>query len=196
MTENFMDWDAYNAKVQESIIQGLIDGFGGFFASTKWYWIGLFAILFLKNFLPIVFRVLRNRKYAQYGFAEIDQMNGGEFERYCGVLLKKLGYREISYTPASGDYGIDILAKDAEGQSVGFQCKRYKSKVGNKAIQEAYSGKSYYELDRVNVITNNFFTENARKTAAKNRVGLIDRKLLLKWIEKSRNAADSSKVSE
>ena len=93
-----------------------------------------------------------------------DDMNGYEFEQYCADILKKNGFSNVYVTKSSGDFGIDILATK-DGWKYAIQCKKYSSKVGNHAIQEAYSGKDYYNADIAVVITNNFFTPAAIETA-------------------------------
>lgn len=42
---------------------------------------------------------------------EMDTLNGKEFEKYCADILENIGYVNVSVTPGSGDYGIDILAE-------------------------------------------------------------------------------------
>lgn len=69
-------------------------------------------------------------------------------------------------------------------QKIGYQCKRYKKNVGNKAIQEAHAGKSFYDLDVVYVVTNSYFTKLAKELAFKTGVHLIDCDELYKMIKK------------
>ncbi|WP_345655988.1 restriction endonuclease, partial [Streptomyces tremellae] len=56
-----------------------------------------------------------------------------------------------------------------------IQAKRYKSKVGIKAVQEINSARDYYSAQEAWVITNNFFTLQAIKLAESTGVKLIDR---------------------
>ena len=100
-------------------------------------------------------------------------------------MLIKSGYHSVKITQASGDYGIDLLAKKNQ-VSYGFQCKRYQKNIGVSAIQQAYGGISYYHLDRAIVITNSYFTEAAYQLAAVNDILLIDRQKLLKMLKKSK----------
>nr|WP_294658301.1 restriction endonuclease [uncultured Blautia sp.] len=100
-------------------------------------------------------------------------MNGYEFEHRCAALLKSKGYHRVSVTKGSGDQGIDVIAHKA-GKKYGIQCKYYSSPVGNKAIQEAYSGARFYDCDRAVVMTNNTFTKAARELADKLEVELWD----------------------
>ncbi len=42
--------------------------------------------------------------------ADIDNMNGLEFEVYIARLLRHMGYK-VENIKASGDFGVDIIAK-------------------------------------------------------------------------------------
>lgn len=104
--------------------------------------------------------------------------NGLDFEKYFANILDKLGYYDIKITSSSGDFGIDITAYN-DDILYGFQCKLYSSSVSNKAIQEAYSGKQHYNCNVVIVVTNNYFTEQAKKQAKETNVILWDRNILI-----------------
>ena len=117
--------------------------------------------------------------------SKIDEMatHGHDFERLTKRLLLYLGFSEAYATQGSGDFGIDVLAKK-DGISYAIQCKCYSSTVGNKAVQEAYSGKDYYHCMVAAVLTNNYFTDAAKETAQKNNVLLWDRNALKGFIKK------------
>lgn len=107
----------------------------------------------------------------------IDNLSGIEFESYLFNLFKNLGY-EVENTPASNDYGADlIISKDTE--RIVVQAKRYNSTVGIAAIQEVIGAKNYYEANKCMVVTNNYFTPNAIELAKANNVELWDRKVLI-----------------
>lgn len=93
-------------------------------------------------------------------------MNGYQFECYCANLLQRNGYQNVSITPGSGDQGIDILA-DRDGIYYAIQCKRYSGKIGNKAVQEAFSGCAYYNRNVPVVLTNSYYTDQAKDAARK-----------------------------
>lgn len=116
--------------------------------------------------------------------SRIDEMSthGLDFELFTEKMLLCLGYSEAHATQGSGDFGIDVLAKK-EGISYAIQCKCYSNTVGNKAVQEAYSGKSYYHCMVAVVLTNNYFTDAAKETAKKNNVLLWDRNTLKGFLD-------------
>ena len=115
-------------------------------------------------------------------FRDIDTMEGHEFEHYCAELLQRNGFTEVEVTKASGDFGVDVLAKK-DGVSYAIQCKCYKDTVGNHAVQEALSGAQYYHCMVAAVMTNNYFTPAAIETAEKTNVLLWDRDAISKMAE-------------
>ncbi|MDE7327870.1 MAG: restriction endonuclease [Lachnospiraceae bacterium] len=115
---------------------------------------------------------------------DFDTMGGHEFEYFCSELLKSNGFNRVTVTQGSADHGIDILA-NFKGVRYAIQCKRYKKNVGNRAIQEAFSGKAIYRADVAVVLTNSYFTKQAKNDALILNVQLWDRDKLLKFIRKS-----------
>ncbi len=98
-------------------------------------------------------------------------MTGYEYEEFCADYLEKMGFYNIKVTKASGDQGVDITAFK-NSIKYAFQCKYYESPVGNKAVQEVFAGKEFYDCQKAVVITNNTFTPSAVELANKNGVEL------------------------
>ena len=146
--------------------------------------------MFLIFAFSISFRIYKNNKrekeLLESGIFQVDQMPGRVFEEYLKILLTSKGYK-VRMTPASGDYGADLVLS-ANGRTIVVQVKRYKKKVGLKAVQEIASAKSYYKADECWVITNNYFTTPAINLAKSNSVELFDRDVLIKlMLEEKRN---------
>ncbi|MCT3395383.1 restriction endonuclease [Lentilactobacillus hilgardii] len=112
---------------------------------------------------------------------KIDGMRGLDFEEYVTNLLIKIGFKKAHVTSASGDNGIDVLAKNGLTY-YGIQCKLYSNPVGNQAVQQAYAGGSYYKTDKNIVITNNYFTPSAKQAADTMDVDLWNRDKLAELI--------------
>jgi restriction system protein len=121
----------------------------------------------------------RQERLKQAGMHEIDLMKGIDFEDYLIILFKGLGYR-VKGTPASGDYGADFIIEGPK--RIVVQAKRYKKPVGIRAVQEILSALTYYDAVEAWVITNNYYTEPAKKLAQKSGVKLIDRNELTELI--------------
>lgn len=112
-----------------------------------------------------------------------DYMEGHDFEYYCANILEKNGFNDVEVTPGSGDNGIDIIAyKDYV--KYGIQCKCYSSDIGVKAVQEVFAGAKYYDCHVPVVLTNRYFTRQAKELAQKTNVLLWDRDKLNEMIKK------------
>jgi len=105
----------------------------------------------------------------------VDRRRAGyDFEHWCARYLKKHGFRNVQVTPASGDYGADIIARDKRGNVWVFQCKYYGHSVGNSAVQEVVGAKLHYGANCAGVMTNSRLTKQARELAEDNAVAIIE----------------------
>lgn len=118
----------------------------------------------------------KSSSYGTYSITDIDDMSGLEFEHFLKILFENLGYK-VSLTQASQDQGIDLII-EKDNRISGVQAKNYSNAVGNKAVQEVIAGSQYYHCDESIVVTNNYFTEQARKLATETNVNLWDRDIL------------------
>lgn len=103
--------------------------------------------------------------------ASIEEMSGVQFEEYVAGRLLEASWSDVTLTPATGDHGVDIVAVHTDEKYV-IQCKRYRSPVDTKAVQEIYTGKGIYDADHAVVITNSTYTNKAKEMAEKLHVEL------------------------
>jgi restriction system protein len=129
----------------------------------------------------LTFNLYRWRVIARSGLKDIDGMSGRDFERYLEILFSKLGFK-VQQTAAHGDFGADLVASSRDERVV-IQAKRYRRKVGVKAVQEAVAAKGYYSCDKAMVVTNSLFTRQAATLAHRNDVLLWDRNRLAKAMD-------------
>ena len=111
---------------------------------------------------------------------DIDLMSGIQFEEFLCQYFNKQGY-DCSTTKATGDQGIDLIAKKGE-LTIAIQAKCYSGTVGNHAVMEAVAGMKYYNANRCMVITNSTFSKSAIELAKANGVILWDRQVLIEKI--------------
>jgi len=135
------------------------------------------AIVFGLALITAACVIVCRRYKKSYRARRRDEMEGFDFEYYCADLLVENGFYDVKVTQSSGDYGIDILA-EKDGVTYAIQCKRYSAPVGIKAVQEAYSGRDYYDRMVGCVLTNQYFTKAAADTARKLKILLWDRDYL------------------
>jgi restriction system protein len=133
--------------------------------------------------------IYKSRRFAKAGIAEIDKLNGKEFEQYLEVLFKKFGY-QVKRTPYQGDFGADLILWQGNEKTV-VQAKRYNRSVGVKAVQEAVAAKEYYQCHKALVVTNNYFSQQARLLAKANHVELWDRDTLAARLLTGKQTRDS-----
>lgn len=128
--------------------------------------------------------IIPNEKELNIGASKFDYMEGHDFEYFCADLLRKNGFINVEVTKGSGDQGIDIIAYK-DDIKYGIQCKCYSSDINNKAVQEAFAGKTFYNCHVAVVLTNRHFTSSAKELAQRNGVLLWDREKLVELINNS-----------
>lgn len=124
-----------------------------------------------------IYRLWQIRRLAESRISDIDRMSGEEFERYLEVLFSQLGYQKVERTRYTGDYGADLIV-DKYGVKTAIQAKRSNSNVGVTAVQEVAAARAKYECTRAMVVTNSWYTDQARQLARANGVELWDRTAL------------------
>jgi len=159
-----------------------------FFVAAYWWLIVLVVVGGIV--LYIVAQAQEQRRIADSDIAQVDTMSGIEFEQFLRTLFQRAGYG-VEMTPASGDYGADLILRAAK-QTIAVQAKRCGNPVGVAAVQASHSAQSYYHTDEAWVVTNNQFTPAATALAARCSVRLIDREKLIALINQSREVGRSS----
>jgi restriction system protein len=122
----------------------------------------------------------RYRRQRAIRLADVDHMNGLEFEAYVCRLMEGQGYK-VENVRGSGDFGVDITAT-RNGIRYAVQVKRQQSGVSRRAISDAVAGKYHFNCDAAMVVTNNYFTSGAKKFAKSTGCELVDRDILADWI--------------
>ena len=85
-------------------------------------------------------------------------LDGAGYEVFVAKWLREQGFRQILHTGATGDFGVDLVAKSTESIML-FSVKYYSSSVSGAAVQEAVAGMAYYHCDRAMVVTNSQLTQ-------------------------------------
>ncbi|WP_322925409.1 restriction endonuclease [Paenibacillus campi] len=117
--------------------------------------------------------------------ADIDSMEGAEFERYLQRLFIELGYGDAEKTKDSSDFGADLVFTDRLGVRNVLQAKRYAAgqALGLDAVQEVYASMRYYDAERAIVLTTaGRFTASCATLAGVNEVCLLGRDELLQIV--------------
>ena len=159
----------------------------GFFYTMRWNWLGPIGFAFLIWIAWAVLSALWPSEEHQVEQVQtVSRSQAGQaYEIACARRLKREGYTDVRLTPATGDFGADIVATHPKGFRVCFQCKYYSSNVGEDAVQEVISAVHYYHADAGAVLTNADFTPKARELAREANVALMPHyNAQLDWIDR------------
>lgn len=124
----------------------------------------------------------------------VANMSPAKFEQFARALLTKMGVKftekgvNISNDGGIDGYGYHRDDDDFRTTRVVIQCKRYNSnKVGEPEINQFLGAMSKFQADYGVFITNNLFTEQARKAASEGKpITLIDGSELVNLVIKYR----------
>ena len=100
-------------------------------------------------------------------------MDGQKYEYRVATYLRQHGFKKVSVTKASNDYGVDVIAYKHR-KKYAVQCKYYSKPVGVHAVQQVVGGMRYYECDCAMVVTNSTYTRQAKELASRNDVELVE----------------------
>lgn len=164
-----------------------------------------FVLLLLTLYIGyyIIKKVYTNVKNKEYerelissNINDIDKLDGLQFEMYLKALFKELGYKTV-VTKSSNDFGADLIAVK-NNVKIAIQAKRYKYKnnVGVSAVQQVYASIPYYKANKGLIITNSIFTKNAKILARHCNIKLVDRKGLVKLINKVNPSVTPLKIKQ
>ncbi|MFT8737222.1 MAG: restriction endonuclease [Zymomonas mobilis] len=100
-----------------------------------------------------------------------ERMDPADYKQYCALLLRNHGWNAQA-TQKSDDQGTDVIAIK-NGIRLVVQCKLYTKTVGNSAVQQAYTAKTFQGAQAAIVVTNSTFSKPARQAATTTGVYLI-----------------------
>lgn len=140
------------------------------------------------RFGPYKLNIFRS-KYRNSSIKEVDGMDGLQFEHFLKPVFQAKGYR-AEVTQGSGDYGADLILT-RKGKKTVVQAKCYSSNIGVDAIQQVVAAMPVYRAQHAIVVTNRYYTKQAKKLAKANRVLLIDRDELINMINHYQNGTSS-----
>jgi len=187
--------------VSGSRVVGLIFLFLGF--TLGWFTLmssgTLWGLLILFVFLFIGIGLLSYRPYTIVGYPPPKETRyklqplppsfegirtPSEFERAIAKLLEKMEYTNVRHVGGAGDKAIDVTC-EKDGYQYAVQCKKWKKKVGSRAMQKFCAMmKFYHEINRGIFVTTSSFTEDAKDIATKFNVELIDGFKLKEFMDK------------
>lgn len=118
----------------------------------------------------------------------LDKLNPLSFEAAIALILEKVFKGNSFLTAKSNDKGADIVFF-GDDRNILVQVKQSSNQLGISSGQEIKYAlpeykRKYDKAFEPYVITNNFFSSNAIDMGVQNKIELIDRDTLKKWIKK------------
>lgn len=126
---------------------------------------GITFIIYGGQTLQKISKNLRNYLHyrnIEYSYNDIKQkileMNGFQFEKFCGKLYEQLGYK-VEYTDQNNDYGRDLILNN----STFVECKHYTGDnyVGREICQKLIGSMESFNITEGIVITTGHIHQNA-----------------------------------
>lgn len=116
-----------------------------------------------------------------------------EFEAFIGKLFKRMGY-ETTVTRKTGDFGIDVIAKNSKN-TIAIQVKQNSpgNHVGAVTVQNVLGSMWRYKANKAIIITTSDFTVQAEQQAREAPVELWNKAVLHRMVRKY--FIDTTKVS-
>lgn len=102
---------------------------------------------------------------------DVDDLTADGYEEHCAQELRNAGWT-VRVCGGSGDQGVDLVA-DRGGIRAVFQCKLYGQPVGNGAVQEVFTGRTFHSANIAAVVSCAEFTRSARAAAEQTGVLLL-----------------------
>jgi restriction system protein len=96
----------------------------------------------------------------------IKTMTGFEFEKFCCIVFKELGYT-AKLTQKTNDGGKDIILYNEEEGYTYVECKRWEGTVGREVLQKLVGSATGDGIDNMLCITTGRYNSNATEYANK-----------------------------
>jgi len=145
----------------------------------------LLSIMFvLMGYGTILYQYLsKQKRYSRKELKAIDEMSDKEIQEYVVSLLAELDYHEIAISLLEVKYGSDILCSK-DGTRMLFYPVQSRERLGVDVIEEAVRIRKSFAPERTVIMTNHFYTAEAREQAERVGVTLWNRQDISKILER------------
>lgn len=119
------------------------------------------------------------KQTAEQKLLELDKMDDLQFEFYLCKIFQLKGCT-VKFTPVVDDFGADLIV-ERQGVATAVRCRLVKggALLGANIIDETLVALKYYPCDDTMIVTNGYFSKEAVRYAAKKKISLVDRNLLI-----------------
>lgn len=135
-------------------------------------------------------RLKREALDARLRDEHVPSMSPREYEQFAARQLERAGWK-VLHCGHSGDQGCDVLA-ELRGFRAVVQCKLYRARCGNAAVQQVVGSRRFYDAHIMAVVCPAGYTAAAQALAASNGVHLLHHTALAGLERAARIPCDSS----
>jgi HJR/Mrr/RecB family endonuclease len=96
------------------------------------------------------------------------------FEYWTGGYFEQFGFRNVTVTTLSADFGVDVHMTSPNGKRAVVQCKRYNGQVGRPVVQQTYGIMKLLDAKLCYVVTTGRFTKQAHELGERRDIILLD----------------------
>lgn len=115
----------------------------------------------------------RNAELPAMSLEQLYALSPREFEHYVAGLFERRGY-EVEVRGRTGDLGVDLALKRADGRLAIVQCKRYRHVIGPDIVRELFGTMVHERAAHGFLVTTAGISDGARAWAADKPITLID----------------------
>lgn len=105
---------------------------------------------------------------------QLKKMSPEQFEYWTASYFERFGYRSVTVTTYSADFGVDVDMKCPDGKRAIVQCKRHKGVVGRPTVQQTFGVMKLLKAKRCYVVTTGRFTSAALEVGRRRDIILLD----------------------
>lgn len=134
--------------------------------------------------LKLLFYRWKQKRLLRIGIKNLDTLSGRDFEHLLVPVFKAKGYK-VELTPSTGDWGADLLLTKKDERTV-VQAKRWKSKVGVKALGDVLRARDKYQATDMLYVSTSEYTDRAKEQAEASGIVLWDRDDFIRELELAR----------
>ncbi|MFC9585908.1 restriction endonuclease [Streptomyces yangpuensis] len=115
--------------------------------------------------------------------AEVDLMDGTQFEDFVADLCRRDGCTEVRRVGRTGDDGADVRGRLPDGRTVVIQCKRYhpKRRISSGEVRNLLGSQVHFKAEVAVFVTTTYFSGPAERCAVQNGVVAVHRDHLGLW---------------
>ena len=113
---------------------------------------------------------------------KLRKLSPEEFEYWTAEYFDCFGFKNITVTSFSADFGVDVHMTCPNGKKAVVQCKnkiRSNKPVGSPTVQQTYGAMKLLEADVCYVVTTGTFSEKAKELNKQQDIVLLDGPFLL-----------------